>query len=644
MPKLSLESFEPESIVNTITDSYKYSKDRFQDYYELCDALEDLYKVELPSRVREQLSEEHPGLVPIDIYAAVNHLVARLFDNLFSPSPFFNINTESRRTSEENIRYVTAYLDWASRKSELKMEFTKTLYSASKLATSVGCVELDQFQETKLDKRVPIKTQESETGRILTGTGFQAGRTIEYPTYKHLQLTSFFPDPSSPEPSWAIYKAQSTFVEVLRDMEQGKYDRVTVKDVEEIKGKLPAGDDKSDWQDYQSKIMKDNFAIELLHFRGWLPLVDQTTGDVTFADVIATVANRKLLLQLDLNEWHYPAVKSFILTHMLLTDRDDLYPVGKIEASKDTLLHQFYVRNQRLINLDQLLNPQFWTDSQELPDYLVAESGRVHKIGDAKHFEQIKMGDISRNAYVEVDIEKDEIRDVFGSSQISMGRDPRRPKETAYGISKMAEGTDVERKFEHRVIAHTGLIQILRRYLELGQEYHTSVEARAFDPQEIISVDRSHLFGEFAIGLDLNTPFAKPVQRQEILQSVKLYQGDPDIDQVELKRRHFRIMEFQEVEKLVPDPKEKLLPIEKENMIMVQTGYVVPVPEEDHLLHAKGHQPYIQYPNINKHLEMHIAMVQQKQQGGRPKGKIPIPEREEDLVRQISQRLEPKKI
>ena len=195
------------------------------------------------------------------------------------------------------------------------------------------------------------------------------------------------------------------------------------------------------------------------------------------------------------------------------------------------------------------------------------------------------------------------------------------------------------------MVVQTGVKRILERYLEFGQLFHEKMPVKMFDTGKIEILGRPQLVGEFDISVDVNTPFDDPVRRQEFLHMAKLYLNDPDVDQIEFKREHFRLGKFHNPERFVPDPKERTLHIEKENMMMVKTGEVYPVlPEEDHLLHYKTHLPYQKYPNIAQHMQIHVAFEKQKQGGSGQGGQVPMAQNEPDLLRGVSQRLEPKNL
>lgn len=632
-------------VKNTIIDLFKFSRSYFQDYYELCGVLKDLYNVELPDAIRNNLSEDHPGLMSPDMHLAVNDLMAGIDEMLFSTSPCVEAEAE-RDTPRDAARRATTWLEWATRTSELEMNFLKSIASACKFACGVGYVDLEEVDDVELKKDVLLSGENGEPETRYTD--FVKGGKLVYPVYKPLNLLRVFPDPSVHRRNWVVDQSQVTLLDLMQEKAKGENSHYTFKvdDIVKSRNSFPRGDANLFFPkkvDYSSHLMKEeNFPVELLHFRGWLP-IKRADGKPKFVDVIATVANRQVLIQFDLNEWHYPAVDSFIFTYLLPTDEEQIYPIGKVEAGMDIFLQQFYARNQRLMNLEHSLNRSYVTDDDQMPDYIPAETGKIFKVTRGSKFESLDLGDITNKAYVEVDILKDELRYIFHSNQYSAGQDPR-TTETAYGISKLTEGTRKGIKFEKKMIIRTGLQKILERYLEIGQMYAQNIPLKMFDSDEIQMIGAKNLFGRFNLKLKTIEPWQRPIQRQELLTAVKIYQGDPDINQIELKRRHFEAMMFPDPEKIVPDPASKFAEIERENRLMVQQGvFIEPLPHEDHVLHYKNHAQFQANPIVAQHMELTAKMYQEQQTQGPPiLGAEPrLPQTEPHQLMQVSQRLEP---
>jgi hypothetical protein len=634
--RLSIE--QKKEIVNTIIDLFNYSRTHFHDFYTLCGLFRDFYNVELPDSIRNRLSAENPGLMPPDMHLAVNDLIAGLDEMVFSTDPFAEAEPE-RGTPVENARKATTYLQASAKISDLEMQYLRSIASAAKYGCGVGYVALEEMQDYALNRRMPL-----ETG---TYTDFEQGQKILYPTYRPCPLLRTFPDPSLYRRNWVIYQAESSILDMLRDQEKGEETAQFKFKVEDIlKTSFPVGDANLYFpqaQDYKSSFVKYyNKPVELLHFRGWLPL-KRPDGRPKFVDVIATVANRQELVQFDLNEWHYPAVDSFIFTYLLPTDEEQIYPVGKVEAGMDLLLQQFYIRNQRLMNLEHSLNRSYVTDDEKFPDYITAESGKVYKKTKGSDFEPLQLGDITNKSFVEVDVLKDELRYIFASNQYSAGEDPRR-KETAYGISVLNQGTRRQVGFEKKMVIGTGLRKVLERYLEIGQLYADRMPLKMFDTGEMELIGKEEIFGKFSLQLKTIEPWKRPIQRQELLQAISIYNRDPDIDQIELKRRHFEAMEFSDPEKIVPDPANKIADIQRENQLMVQRGVLIPpLPHEDHRLHIQYHMQWADNPIVAQHIQLTVALYQQQQQGGgttRSPGGIHLPQTEPHQLMGLSQRLE----
>jgi len=640
--KIELSEIQEKEVVNLICDCYKSSKDRYSQFYELCGYLERLYQVKLPDDLKGDLEEENPGLMPADAHIGVNELLAQFDDILFSSDPFFRC-VGGENTNEKKTRNITSYLKTATYHSKFKRSYRPTLKSAIMFGVGWGYVDVEKIALDAPRENLYLEFPQGLQNKFLC------------PTYKRCDLRRFFPDPDNLDFKWAIHQTKVTLLDLLE--EEGKDEEIKRFDIDidKIRASQFPGSDFEEFfpsGDFRSNTMKSyNLPVELLHFRGWIPIPnDDPDGIIEFRDVIATIANREILIQFDENELHYPAVKTFIPTFIFPEDDEFFYPISKLGTSASALLQKFYIRNRQLMALARVLDTPYWTDDQskDFPDYIQAKSGDVIKVSRGSKFEPIKTAEVSKESYLETNNITNEIQYIFGSNQFSAGISPPR-EQLATGIMVLKGVTDKLRKFESQIIVDTGLVEILQRYRDIGRLYLEGMPVKAFDTGEIIDMSSEDIDEPgIDIQIQINDVWNQPIQRQEMLQLAKIYKDDPFVDPVKFRRKHFRLIQLTEVDELVPDPKEKMIPIEKENQTMVQYGIVLPVhPLEDDDLHLKGHAPFKDVPNVAQHMQLHIASAQRKQGGGNGKrvnAKIPMAENELDLVQQTAQRFKPQSV
>ena len=631
--------------VNFVLDCLTYSKNYFRDYYKFCKALYSLRNAEIPEEIMGNFPLEFPALVPVDMYNNVQDLVASFYKILFSSDNVFRASPEGK-TPEINARRATTYLAKAVALSNLKMEFTKSIIAATTYARGVGYVDAVEMELPKLSQVMAEGNWSID---------FEKQKFI-VPKYIPCQLRRHFPEPVTTAPNWAIQQEKVSFIDLMQELDRGEDSKYEFKPdaLWNKKDSFPKGEFEEFYsmQEAKSFTVHDmGFWVELLQFRGWMPIWDDRRKAPKFIDCIATVANRSELIRFEQNELHYPAVESFIYTHLFPSDQEQIIPVGKVEASFDTFMHKFYIRNQMLMTLNRNLNPSYITDdinNANIPQYIPVESGRVYKISKSSKLEPLDQTTVPNAGFVQVDVFTDEMLNTFGNSRYTAGQDPRR-KETAYGISVLKQGSQEPKEFQTEVILNYGLLKVARRYLDIGQLFLEQMPMKLFDSNEVQMIGRDQIFGEFNMTLDINQVWNENMQRQELMQSIEIFKDDPDIDQKELKMRFFRSLGFPEVEKLVPPSTVEMSFIDKENQLMVQYGVFVPVkPEENHLLHFKLHQQYISNPIVAQHAQIHQQMFQTQEKpamsgvtpgGGRPQ--LPMLQNEPDLIKQISQRLEP---
>jgi len=642
---------QEQEAIAYIVDCFNYSKSYFRDYYTFCKALHALYNVEIPTEIEKKFPTEFPALVPVDMHNNVEDLVAALYDILFSSDYVYRASPDGE-TPEYNARMATTYLAKAMDLSNLKMEYTKTILSAIKYGCGVGYVDAAEIEIPKLIEKGPIR-QGGEAEEVVSGKhiDFEKNKVI-MPQYTPIQLRRFFPEPVVTQPNWAVYQEKVSFVDLLQELEKGddsKYDfnpdALWLKRESFPKSEF---DEFYNTKEAQSQTVKDlGFWVELFHFRGWMPIWDDRRKAPKFVDCVATLANRSDLIQWEENEWYYPAVQSFIRSFLFPTDQEQIIPVGKVEASFDTFMHKFYVRNQVLLNLVRNLNTSYVTDNDSTPQFITAESGKVYHVKRGAKLEPLTQAALPHQAIVQVDSFTDEMLTTFGNTRYMAGQESTR-KETAYGISVLKESVEKPQKFQTQVVVHTGLFPIGRRYLDIGQLYLEQMPMKLFDSDEIVMLGKDKIFGQLNLTLDINDIWNQALRRQEFLKSIEIFKDDPDIDQIDLKRRFFRSFGFSEVDKLVPESSAEIIAIDKENQLMVQNGIFVPVnPKENHLLHFKKHRPFASNPIVAQHIQLHIQAFQDQQkstpfaQGGEGRMRGGLPENEVDLLSSVSQRLQP---
>ena len=642
---IELNETQQKEIVNLIVDCYRYSKDRFGELYTLFGYLESLYNLNIPDEMEQDLEEENPGLVPADMHVGADELLAEFDNILFANDPFFSCKG-GENTSERKLRNITSYLKTTTYKSKLKKAFRPTLKSAIHFGAGIGYVDTIDIPLNVLRKDLRL----NETSQ-LRYRDIVSEKSFTCPIYIGCDIRRFFPDPDNIQRKWGIIQSKSSLLDVLEDAEEEKDRRQYEIDIDALrKSTFPQADfeEFNNTTDFRSNLMKGyNLPVELLHFRGWIPIPNEDPNETPkFMDVIATVANRELLIQFDKNEWHYPAAEGFIQTTIFPEDYEIAYPVSKMNVSKNALLQKFYIRNRLLMALARNLNPPMVTDdpSKDFPDYIQAQSGEVIKLTRGAKLEPLKTGEVPNEAYLESNNLTNEMQYIFGSNQFSAGATTPQNK-LATGIMVLKGVTDSVKKFESNVIVDTGLIEILTRYYDIGRLTIEKIPIQMYDSNEVVELGMDDIDGgDIDIQIELNDVWNHPIQRQEMLKFAEIYKDDPYVDPVKLRRQHFRLIQLPNVEELVPDPAEKMLPVDKENMMMVKMGIPVPVlPQEPHELHLKGHLQFKDIPNVAQHIQQHIAMLQAKEQSpnapGTAKPRIPMAQDEIGLAETLAQKL-----
>ena len=286
-------------------------------------------------------------------------------------------------------------------------------------------------------------------------------------------------------------------------------------------------------------------------------------------DKIYTIGARKVVLKEEDNP--FGGLLPFIMARYIPVQHE-LYGIGIPEVSEVLQEELNTVRNQRMDNVNLIINRMFIANKYADInfDQLVSYPGNVILTNDVNAIQPLDTRDITKSAYMEEEIIKRDIDNAVGEYEYSRGALPPR-KETATGIVRLQQAANVRfdtvvKMLEFTVIRHIAKMFLWLDYQFLpkdelkkilGEEDYTKLNAEAFYGQDIETMLKQYNFQP----MGSSTTAIKEVRIQQIMQAYKLFNMDPMIDQLELRKMVIDVLDLKNESRLLkPLPPPQLMP------------------------------------------------------------------------------------
>jgi len=279
-------------------------------------------------------------------------------------------------------------------------------------------------------------------------------------------------------------------------------------------------------------------------------------------DKIYTIGARKVVLKEEDNP--FDGLLPFVMARYIPVQHE-LYGIGIPEVSEDLQEELNTVRNQRMDNVNLIINRMFLVHkyADVSLDNLVSYPGNVILTNSMEAVQPLDTRDITKSAYMEEEIIKQDIDNATGEFMYLRGAPPER-RETATGIVRLQQaGTarfdTVVKMVEFTVIRHMAKMFLWLDYqflpkeeLEklLGPDDYLALEAEAFYVQPIDVMLKQYNFQP----LGSSTTAIKEVRIQQVMQAYQLFNRDPMINQLELKKMVFDVLDIKNTSKLLLPP------------------------------------------------------------------------------------------
>lgn len=293
-------------------------------------------------------------------------------------------------------------------------------------------------------------------------------------------------------------------------------------------------------------------------------------------EYIYTVGARQVVLKKEKNP--FGGLLPFIMARYVPVQHE-LYGIGIPEISESLQTELNDVRNQRMDNVNLIINRMFVANKYADIDFdsLVSYPGNVILTNDVSAIQPLDTRDITKSAYMEEDIIKKDIDNATGEWEYSRGATPPR-RETATGIVRLQQASNIRFDTVVKMLEFTVLRSIAKMFLWLdyhfmepetfakivGPEDFIRDGGMAFYQQDIVAILKQYHFQP----MGSSTTAIKEVRIQQIMQAYQLFNQDPMINQMELRKMVLDVMDIKNINKLLqaPPPPQPAMSINGQTM------------------------------------------------------------------------------
>ena len=283
-------------------------------------------------------------------------------------------------------------------------------------------------------------------------------------------------------------------------------------------------------------------------------------------DKIIVVGAKDFVLKVEDNP--FGGLLPFIMSRYIPVQHE-LYGVGIPEVSETLQEELNSVRNQRMDNVNLIIN-RMWIANKYADidfDNMISYPGNIILSNDVDAIKPVDTRDITKSAYMEEDIIKRDIDNATGEWEYSRGATPPR-RETATGIVRLQQASNIRFDTVVKMFEFTVLRSMAKMFLWLdyhflppeefakivGFEEFQSYNGVTFYQQDINDMLKQYNFQP----MGSSTTAIKEVRIQQIMQAYKLFNNDPFINQLELRKMVLDVLDIKNINRLL-NPQQAMM-------------------------------------------------------------------------------------
>ncbi len=283
-------------------------------------------------------------------------------------------------------------------------------------------------------------------------------------------------------------------------------------------------------------------------------------------DNIITIGARKELLKKEKNP--FGGLLPFIMARYIPVQHE-LYGIGIPEISESLQEELNTVRNQRMDNVNLVINRMFIANKYADIDLdsLISYPGNVILTNDINAIKALDTRDVTKSAYAEEEIIKRDIDNCTGEWEYGRGAPPQR-RETATGIVRLQQASNIRFDTVVKMLEFTVLRNIAKMFLWLDYNFLSPKDfAKIVGEEEFIQLGGMQFYGSDIEDIlkqyhfqpmGSSTTAVKEVRVQQVMQAFQLFNQDPSINQMELRKMVLDVLDIKNVNRLLQTPQMTL--------------------------------------------------------------------------------------
>jgi len=300
-------------------------------------------------------------------------------------------------------------------------------------------------------------------------------------------------------------------------------------------------------------------------------------------DKIIVIGAKNFVLKIEDNP--FQGLLPFIMARYIPVQHE-LYGIGIPEVAENLQEELNSVRNQRMDNVNLIIN-RMWIANKYADidfDNMISYPGNVILSNDVNAIKPLDTRDVTKSAYMEEDIIKRDMDTATGEYSYSKGEPPER-RETATGIIRLQQASNIRFDTIIKMLEFTVLRSIAKMFVWLdyhflppeefakivGIEEFQRYNGMSFYQQDINEMLKQYNFQP----MGSSTTAIKEVRIQQIMQAYKMFNQDPYMDQVELRKMVLDVLDIRNIGRLLK-PEQAMAMQQQQQAMMAQTGQEAP--------------------------------------------------------------------
>lgn len=386
------------------------------------------------------------------------------------------------------------------------------------------------------------------------------------PLVEHIDLWDFYIDPRAKDIDEADYCIHKVFRDVsyLKRMEeQGIY-----KNIDEVVKVSKEG--AGSW--YEEGVGTTAFETGMNTRLGLIGMqsIDKPSNKIEVLeywtdDRVIAVANRSVVIRNDENPYHHRKKPFVRLVDVLVPH--EFYGIGEIEPIEDLQYELNSLRNQRMDNINILINRMWKVIRGADIDVrqLISRPGGIIEVDDMNDVQELQMTDLSGNAIENViEMVRRDMDNADGVYDYARGETTDR-RETATTASLLSRAANERFNLKVKLIEDLGMRRLGMLLTQLNQQYidtEKAIRILGQDGMTFYSLSPENIRGQFDI-MPLGSSVDPITNKENKLQSyINLYtilKDSPYVNHPELIKKILEAADIKDLNKFIVDDAENML-------------------------------------------------------------------------------------